>query len=87
MIDQCANCRFYDAAQPSCRESPPVVVAVSRFSCVSVDFRLCPETVWPTVQMDDWCGRWQLDKDRFVRLGDGSIEPATDHPQDMEKSE
>lgn len=47
----CSTCKFYDCNLDSCRRHPPVrMVAPHQGS---------PDTFWPQVEEDDWCGEHQ----------------------------
>lgn len=47
-IPQCANCAYLSASQ-ECRKRAPIYDAYHR------------RTIWPLVEMDDWCGEWEPD--------------------------
>lgn len=49
----CEGCRYFhvtDDARQQCRIRPPTVVAHADDE---------PETVWPRVRRDDWCGQFK----------------------------
>lgn len=59
---RCDLCVFFSqnmqvASAGSCRFNPPVVIQSST-DCGVAGMRFELETVWPCVQIDEWCGKW-----------------------------
>lgn len=66
--EKCESCRFFYEHSPktsgsgstvhgSCRRHPPAVIQ----KYVSHDKASVPETTWPLVATDDWCGDFALE--------------------------
>ena len=50
---KCFTCAFFVRSKKECHYNPPQVVAISTDEEVRV------ETVWPVVDLDDWCHNWR----------------------------
>lgn len=63
MSEKCLNCRFYRGGNGSkCHHDPPATAASSGGFFVG-GFGLLfgsRDTGWPSVEADDWCGKFEL---------------------------
>jgi len=50
MTDECGNCRFW--RERECRVKSPVLILCEAYGDE-------PQTCWPDVEFDKWCGEWQ----------------------------
>jgi hypothetical protein len=54
--ERCEMCRYYSKRDEECRREPPTVVVVD---FINSDGSY-PETHFPSVTKDQWCGRFEL---------------------------
>jgi len=66
--ESCAVCRFWWAAEQSCRYGPPQVAAVAHPpKAVPQLVGIAPQmnmqvqvmAIWPKTNPDGWCGKWE----------------------------
>ena len=50
---KCSNCRFFDSSNRLCRYHAPAMPSDD------ADRRATLRAMWPTVDADDWCGRFE----------------------------
>lgn len=70
----CSKCRFHAEPGPgaeigTCRESPPVSLAVTDTNSVATYKPVRPITVWPKVLPTHWCGKWSAKAEAPVGTG------------------
>ena len=69
--EKCENCRFFNDQRPSeagggsraelygyCRRQPPSVI---QQTLVGANQASMPQTAWPIVGKEDWCGEYKPD--------------------------
>lgn len=61
-VRACKRCCFgvVDGGQRSCRFNPPQMVVVPKANPVTRQVEAVPMSIFPPVQDDGWCGRFDL---------------------------
>lgn len=58
---RCKDCVYFNKIgehSGQCRERPPEIVETTRYVCPEIKVP-CSKTEWPTVNEDDWCGKYE----------------------------